>query len=115
MPLETVPLSELDHLAWSELQQVVRTFRDALRRGEHPEIEAFASAPSSNRPTALVELIHEEMEFRIKAGEAVKLGAYLERFPELTEDPRALSELVAAESALRRARRPRQAIAAPKV
>ena len=59
MPFETVPLSELDHLAWSELQQVVRSFRDALRQAERPEIESYAPAPHASRQTVLVELIHE--------------------------------------------------------
>ncbi len=87
--------------AWSRLQQIVRSFRGALRRGERPKIEAFAPSANVDRREVLVELIHEELEFRIKAGEAADLAAYLERFPELTEDHRAVSELYAAESALR--------------
>ena len=101
MPLETRPISELDDRAWSELQRSVRRFRRALQCGEQPEIEAFATAGGAHRLKVLVELVHEELEFRIKAGEAAELRDYLERFPELGEDPQALSELADAEAALR--------------
>ena len=49
----------------------------------------------------LLELIHEEIEFKVKAGEPSGLAAYPARFPEIAADPHALGELVAAESELR--------------
>src|SRR5262249_3662883 len=55
----------------------------------------------ANRRIVLVELIHEDLEFRLKAGEAASLEAYLERFPELAQDPRILTELAAAGAMLR--------------
>jgi serine/threonine-protein kinase len=101
MPLETIPIPFIDRRAWSELQQIVRSFRASLRRGERPRIEAFVPAESANRRLVLLELIHEELEIRIKAGEAADLESYVARFPELAEDPLALSELAGAESGLR--------------
>jgi serine/threonine-protein kinase len=102
----------IDRRSWTELQQIVRSFRGALRRGEQLDIEAFAWSARVSRRMVLVELIHEELEFRIKAGEAANLSVYLERFPELADDARALSELHAAETALLSRNRAGRAISA---
>jgi serine/threonine protein kinase len=93
---------ELNHLAWQAVQERVRSFRQALGRGERPEIENYAPAGDINRKVLLVELLHEEMEVRTKAGEPFSLGSYLTRFTDLADDPDALRELLAAESELRR-------------
>ena len=85
-----------------ESRESSATFRQALDRGERPALEAYLPEHGTQRKDALIELVHEEMEFRIKAGESSVLGSYLERFPEIVDDPRALGELVAAESDLRR-------------
>ncbi len=100
MSLETPSLPFLDRRDWTALQEVVRTFRAALRRGEQPEIEALVPAAGAGRRMVLVELIHEELEFRMKAGARVDPRAYLERFPELAEDAGVFSELVEAASTL---------------
>jgi hypothetical protein len=55
MSLDTIPIPRLDRHAWSELQRTVRSFRDALRRGEQPEIEAFAPADTGNRRIVLLD------------------------------------------------------------
>src|SRR5689334_21050442 len=101
MPLETILIPYIDRRAWSELQRVVRSYRAALRRGEQPEIAAFAPAGCAERRIVLAELIHEDLEFRLKAGEAANLEAYLERFPELAEDAQILTELAAAGAMVR--------------
>ncbi len=96
------PRPALDSVVWEGIQQIVRSFREALREGKRPAIEAYASEEIVHRKTVLVELIHEEMEFRFKAGESDGLASYLERFPEIADDPRALIDLVVSESDLRR-------------
>jgi tetratricopeptide (TPR) repeat protein len=99
---ETRPLPELDDAGWEQVQNVVRTFRRALRRGERPLIEDFAPSDGPERGPVLVELIHEELEFRMKSGELPTLAEYLARFPEIADEPRTLSDLFVAESQLRR-------------
>jgi serine/threonine-protein kinase len=109
MPLDPILDPHLDRRDWSELQRAVRSFRAALRRGERPEIEAYLPADGASRRMVLVELIHEELEFRIKAGASADPRAYLERFPELAEDSTAVSELMGAASTLH-ARAPKVAL-----
>ena len=93
---------ELESSVWEEIQLIVRTFRQALRCGERPAIEAHAPEGSPQRTFVLIELIHEEIEFQIKAGESLGLADYLARFPKIAHNPRALCELAVAELALRR-------------
>jgi serine/threonine-protein kinase len=93
---------ELESVAWEVVQGRVQSFRQALRRGECPEIEAYAPEGTAHREVLLFELVHEELEVRIKAGERFEVAAYLARFAELAHDPQAVAELVAAESELRR-------------
>ncbi len=102
MQSEPCSAPELDSLAWREVQDVVRTFRQALLRGERPAIEEYAPEGSTHRNAVLLELVHEEMEVRIKAGECLDIDAYVARFADLAADANAVVELVEAESALRR-------------
>ena len=88
MALEHSTASELDTVDWEGVQGIVRKFRRALDRGERPALEAYLPEHGTQRKDALIELVHEEMEFRIKAGESSVLGSYLERFPEIVDDPR---------------------------
>jgi Protein kinase domain len=87
---------------WEGVQGIVRAFRKALDRGERPALEAYVPDQSTKRKDALIELVHEEMEFRITAGEDSVLESYLERFPEIGDDPGALGELVNAELSFQR-------------
>ena len=92
----------VDSVAWEGIQDVVRVFRQAMERGERPAIEDYAPPGDADRGPLLLELIHEEMEFAIKAGTPSGLAGYAERFPEIAVDPSALCELIEAESSLRR-------------
>jgi WD40 repeat protein len=93
--------SELESQDWENVQQVVRTFRQAFRRGEQPAIEDYLPADGPTRQAVLVELVLEEMELRIKAGDSVSPQSYLERFGELVADQHAVAEVIAAEASLR--------------
>ena len=102
MRSEPCSAPELESSAWREVQDLVRSFRQALLRGERPAIEEYAPEGSAHRRSVLSELVHEEMEVRIKAGECFEVDAYLARFADLAAEPNAILELVEAESALRR-------------
>jgi tRNA A-37 threonylcarbamoyl transferase component Bud32 len=82
---------------WSLLEPVVRRFEDALAAGERPAIEEFLTSHAGDRVPLLRELVHVDLEWRLKAGEAVRVEAYLERFPELTADSNGVLDLLTAE------------------
>ncbi len=73
----------LDGPVWDELQATVARFRAAMARGDRPAIEAYLPADGAHRAVFLAELVHEELEHRARAGEAVSVESYLDRFEEL--------------------------------
>ncbi len=83
-------------------EQLIGRFETAWRRGECPTIDAFLPAEAAERATVLVELVHADLEFRLKAGEPVRVETYLERYPEVAEDPEAVLQLIGTEYDLRR-------------
>lgn len=95
---EVTPLNDQQ---WSSLTAAVTRFEDSWRRGRKPVIESFLSDDAVLRRHLLVELVHVDLELRLKHGESVRVEEYLSRFPELSGD-RSLLDLVAAEYELRR-------------
>jgi serine/threonine protein kinase len=73
-----------------QLEQVVRRFEDAWRRGERPEIGDYLAADGCDRVELLLELVHIDLERRLKTGEKVSIESYLDQFPDLSFERTAL-------------------------
>jgi predicted ATPase len=89
---------------WSALKNAVRRFEQAWRQTPRPGIEDFLPADAPLRLRVLIELVHIDLELRLKAGESARVEEYLERYPELAGDGSLALELIAAERVLRRRR-----------
>ena len=76
----------------------IRQFERDWLAGRAPTLDAYLSA--TGRDDLLLELVHVDLEFRLKAGEPVRAADYLARYPELAADPEAVRGLAAAENAL---------------
>src|SRR5262245_55098958 len=87
---------------WSALKEAARRFEVAWRQGSRPAIDDHLPADDGLRSRLLIELVHIDLELRLKAGEAARAEEYLARYPELTADRAATLDLVAAEYELRR-------------
>jgi tetratricopeptide (TPR) repeat protein len=87
------------------LEQCLLALDRALRRGERPDLTALLPAGVS-RPAALIELIHAELEYRLKNGERAGVEDYLARYPELAGRRDAVRSLAAAEFRFRRRQDP---------
>jgi WD40 repeat protein len=80
------------------LETVVRGFEVAWLRAEHPDIDAaLAALAGAERGAALVELVHAELELRLKAGEPARVEDYLCRYPELSGQTHVVVDLIATE------------------
>jgi serine/threonine-protein kinase len=101
--------TELNSNEWMVREQILRRFEDAWRRGPRPRLEDYLPAAGPDRPAVLLELVHTDLEYRLKDGEPARVEEYLARFPELKNDPEAELELIKAELDLRR--RPEPALA----
>jgi hypothetical protein len=67
------------------LTEIMLRFEDAWERSPQPAIESFLPKGPERRQV-LVQLVHIDLERRIKAGEWVSADYYLGRFPMLAED-----------------------------
>ncbi len=92
--------STFSETAWSACESVIRRFEDAWRDQERPVIDDFRTSGSPHEVRLLVELVHIDMEFRLRAGDFARSEDYIARFPELS-DPELELELLEAEYALR--------------
>src|SRR5262245_52797934 len=86
---------------WSRCEDLIEAFEAAWRSGPPPKIADYACSEGEIRAALLVELIHVDLEFRIKLGEAVRPENYFEAFPELADDERLPADLRAAVQELR--------------
>ena len=72
----------LDHLRmltadeWGHLERSVDRFVTAWRDGDRPAIPDYLPAETRLRRPALVELVHTDLELRLKAGEAARVEEY---------------------------------------
>src|SRR5262245_33714569 len=89
---------------WLALRAAVKRFEDAWRQGPRPVLDDFLPTGDPPRARVLIELVHIEMELRLKAGEAARVEEYLARYPQLAGDRAVTFELIAAEHELRRRR-----------
>src|SRR5262249_20854939 len=65
---------------------------------ERPALDPYlAEAEPAARPALLVELVQEDLDYRLKAGEAIHVEDYLQRYPELQPMRDAVIELITAE------------------
>jgi serine/threonine protein kinase len=100
--------SEIPSDVWGRLEPILERFGAAWQRGQRPTLDDYlAEAVPAERPSLLVELVHADLDYRLKAGEPARVEAYLQRYPELADDPAAVLALIAAEYELRRRAEPR--------
>ncbi len=84
----------------------IDAFEDCWQRGEEPAIDTFLPAEPTARLVALGHLVHIDLEYRLRKGEAVRVEAYMARYAELPAQQEVLLELVAWEFHLRQQREP---------
>src|SRR5262249_42395493 len=97
---------ELAPEEWLPYERLIQRFEQAWERGLRPALDDYLPAGEAQPWAVWVELLHTDLEYRLKAGEAVRVEEYLGRYPELARDREAARELIAAEYSLRRRREP---------
>src|SRR5215204_5745329 len=106
MPRTSFSNSELATLlgspAWVRCEQLIRQFEQAWRVGPDPAIGDYLRVEGRERRALLVELVHIDLEFRIKSGQATRVESYLSDHPELASDRSLTLDLLAAEYDFRR-------------
>ncbi len=98
-PRSTPPPQEDFPDAW---EQIIREFEHAWLEGGQPGIAEFLPSDPAARRAILPQLVHADLEFRLKNKASARVEEYLERFPELSNDSRVVDQLLRAEFRLRR-------------
>jgi predicted ATPase/predicted Ser/Thr protein kinase len=88
--------------AWSDCERLIKAFEEAWRHDRAPGIEDYLRADGPERRALLVELVHVDLEFRLKTGEGVRVETYLGNYPQLAAYRETVLDLIAAEFELRR-------------
>jgi predicted ATPase len=89
---------------WSALTDAVKRFEHAWQQTPRPEIDGFLPAAEPLRLRVLLELVHIDLELRLKAEDPARVEEYLARYPELTQDQAGVIDLIVSEHNLRRRR-----------
>ncbi|MCA9078180.1 MAG: protein kinase [Planctomycetaceae bacterium] len=79
------------------LDAIVERFEGALDSDGQPSIEELLPDEEPLRMAVLIELVHADLEHRLKAGQSARVEEYLEGFPSLKEDPSIVQDLVQTE------------------
>jgi WD40 repeat protein len=81
---------------------ILRNFEVAWQGPEPPELSRFLPPGGSIPPGMLAELVHIDLDFRLRRGEPARLEPYLEHYLPVEPDHATLLDLIAAEYHLRR-------------
>src|SRR5262249_29369504 len=98
--------NRLSRADWENLEQVIDRFEQAWQQGQGPILEPYLPPAEPDRRAALIELVHTDLEWRLKTGARVRVEGYLARYPELARERSVVLELIAAEYELRCRREP---------
>ena len=99
-------LDDLHSQHWTRLEEIVDRFEAAWQRDERPSIAEFLTDDAADRAELLAELVHTELELRLKSGAAARIEEYLAQFPELSNVRTTVLGLIVAEFELRQRRQP---------
>jgi hypothetical protein len=91
---------------WGRLEAIVEQFEEAWQKGHRPAIDDYLKAGEVEPRKLVIELAHADLECRLKAGEAVRVESYLERFANLAADREGVLGLIAAEYSFRQRQEP---------
>ncbi|HLJ93798.1 MAG TPA: protein kinase [Gemmataceae bacterium] len=100
------PTKRIPQKEWDRLEVIIERFEEAWQGGQRPVIDDYLKGEALAPQKLLLELVHSELECRLKAGEDIRVEAYVERYPQLTADREGVLELIAAEYVLRQRREP---------
>ena len=91
---------------WSRTEQIIERFEQAWQQGQRPNVDDYLALDGADPHALLIELVHADLECRLKAGESTRVEDYFSRYPELTKDRPAFVGLITAEYKHRGRREP---------
>ncbi len=106
MPTRSVSTKEffpaLPQANWDHLEYALARFEAAWQAGRRPALRDYLDAPGVDPLALLVELVHADLHYRLRAGEPARVEDYFSRHPQLLQDRRVVLDLILAEYRLRK-------------
>lgn len=99
-------LNDLSTDALERLEAAVERFEQALNNGHPADLTAWLPHDPIERKATLIELIHVELELKLRKREAIRVEQYLKQFAELRKERRAVLDLLVKEYRFRRPHEP---------
>jgi serine/threonine protein kinase/tetratricopeptide (TPR) repeat protein len=100
------PDPQLSPEQWQRLERIIERFEEAWQDGLRPAIDEYLSSGEIEPKALIIELVHADLECRLKAGEAARVEEYLDRYPAIAGHRDKMLGLIAAEFRQRRRREP---------
>src|SRR5262245_11247488 len=92
----TSPFSRRHYGEHRGFEGVIGRFEAAWQDGHHPQIKEYLQE-GNNALLLLVELVHADLEFRLRAAETARVEDYLLTFPSLAAVPEHVLQLAKTE------------------
>jgi serine/threonine protein kinase len=89
---------------WSKCEQTIARFEQAWQLDQKPSIGEYLRQDGNSCRPLLIELVHVDLEFRLKNSGTACIEDYLVTFPELRYDSAVVIDLLKSEHKLRRRR-----------
>jgi predicted ATPase len=106
MPSGTQPFLPPLPEDWQALKGIIERFERAWHAGSPPGIVEYLPRHEPLRGRVLVELVHIDLERRLKSGKRPRIEEYLASYPELAGERAIILGLIAREHELRKRREP---------
>lgn len=90
----------------ASIEALVSEFENAWKAGQHPDINHFLPPDPELQTRALIELIFADLEYRLGAGEPVRVESYVQAYPQLQSQRDVLLDLITSEFRFRERREP---------
>jgi hypothetical protein len=85
----------------SQIEAIVRSFEEAWLQGQNPSIDDYLYATGTDHRSLLIELVHVDLELRLKARQEARVESYPARYPDLASDVEVVRVFIEAEFSLR--------------
>jgi tetratricopeptide (TPR) repeat protein/tRNA A-37 threonylcarbamoyl transferase component Bud32 len=94
--------AQLEDNDWLECERCCRRFEAAWQEQARPPLDDFLPVQNgAYRDAVLAELVHLDLEFRLRAGDDVRVESYLRQYPQLGNSADVVLELIEEEFTLR--------------
>jgi eukaryotic-like serine/threonine-protein kinase len=92
---ENTQLDQFEPAVWERLERIVEDFEDQWQSGECPKVADFLKRHGTERQALLTELLHVDVEYRVRSNKDIPFDHWMSDFPDLRANKTLFADLVA--------------------